>query len=59
MELAPFSNVMQREARQGPVGTTQAGSIPASRPKPLIQSQQQAEACSHHWRGTPKGDPQG
>ena len=46
MELAPFSQVMERETRQGPVreAGARAGSKPASRPKPLIQSQQQAEA---------------
>ena len=46
MEFAPFSQVMERETRQGPVREAGAGAggKPASRPKPLNQSQQQAVA---------------
>ena len=46
MELAmPLSQVMEREAKQGPVAAGKARSGPASRrPKPLVQSQEEAVA---------------
>ena len=45
MELAPFPQVMKREAQQGPVAAGKARSGPASRgPKPLVQSQEEAVA---------------
>ena len=48
MELAvPFSQVMEREAKQGPVAAGKPRSGPASRgPKPLVQSQEEAVALS-------------
>ena len=58
MELAPFSQVMKREAKQGPVVT---GKDP---PKPKCQSQQEAEAFGQKFwaqylkdsEGKPPGD---
>jgi hypothetical protein len=45
MELAPFPQVMTREAKQGPAAAGKARSGPASRgPKPLVQSQEEAVA---------------
>ena len=65
MELAPFPQVMEREAQQGPVAAGKARSGPASRgPKPLVQSQEEAVAFGERvWaqylkdsEGKPPGD---
>ena len=45
MKVAPFPQVMEREAQQGPVAAGKARSGPASRgPEPLVQSQEEAVA---------------
>ena len=65
MKVAPFPQVMEREAQQGPVAAGKARSGPASRgPEPLVQSQEEAVAFGQRvWaqyeresQGKPPGD---
>ena len=60
MELAPFPQVMKREAQQGPVAAGKARSGPASRgPKPLVQSQGEAVAFGQRVWGQYERESQG
>jgi hypothetical protein len=65
MEIAPFPQAMEREAKQGPVAAGKARSGPASGgPKPLVRSQEEAVAFGERvWaqylkdsEGKPPGD---
>ena len=60
MELAPFPQVMKREAQQGPVAAGKVRSGPASRgPKPLVQSQGEAVAFGQRVWGQYERESQG
>ena len=60
MELAPFPQVMKREAQQGPVAAGKARSGPASRgPEPLVQSQEEAVAFGQRFWAQYERESQG
>ena len=60
MKVAPFPQVMEREAQQGPVAAGEARSGPASRgPKPLVQSQEEAVAFGQRFWGQYERESQG
>ena len=60
MKVAPFPQVMEREAQQGPVAAGKARSGPASRgPEPLVQSQEEAEAVRQRFWGQYERESQG
>ena len=60
MKVAPFPQVMEREAQQGPVAAGKARSGPASRgPKPLVQSQGEAVAFGQRVWGQYERESQG
>ena len=60
MEVAPFPQVMKREAQQGPVAAGKARSGPASRgPEPLVQSQEEAVAFGQRFWAQYERESQG
>ena len=60
MELAPFPQVMKREAQQGPVAAGKARSGPASRgTEPLVRSQEEAEAFGQRFWAQYERESQG